>query len=94
MIDNFSINTEGKGGGEGHYGFCHRRHAVMNPFKDREILHNTRDGSEFYVPYLSLATCNFRERTWALGRVGGGREGIPGLHTCLLRSLLKNIANS
>ena len=20
------------GRGEGHYGFCHRRHAVMNPF--------------------------------------------------------------
>ena len=65
----------------------------MNPFflKDRAILHNTRDGSEFYVPYLSQATCNFRERTWALGRVGGRREGIPGLHTCLLQSLLKNI---
>ena len=50
----------------------------------RAILHNTRDGSEFYVPYLSQATCNFRERTWALGRLGEGRGGIPGLHTCLL----------
>ena len=82
----------------GHYGFCHRRHAVMNPFffffKDRAILHYIRDGSEFYVPYLLQATCNFRERTWALGRVGEGRGGIPGLHTCLLRSLLKNITSS
>ena len=38
MIDNFSgIDTEGmgeggEGGGEGHCGFCHRRHAVINPF--------------------------------------------------------------
>ena len=32
MIDNYSgINTEGRGG-EGHYGFCHRRHAVVNTF--------------------------------------------------------------
>ena len=70
----------------------------MNPFffflKDRAILHNTRGGSEFYVPYLLQATCNFRERTWALGRVGEGRGGIPGFHTCLLRSLLKNITSS
>ena len=39
------------------------------------ILHNTRDGSEF----MFLRTiCNFRGRTWGLGRVGGGRGGIPG----------------
>ena len=45
----------GGGGGGGHCSFCHRRHAVMDPFfflKGRAILHNTR------------------ERTWALGRVG------------------------
>ena len=52
VIDNFSEIDKG---GE-HYGFCHRRHAVMNLifFKGQvksPILHNTRDGSEFYVPY-------------------------------------------
>ena len=49
------------GGGEdtGHYGFCHRmRHAVIILFFFKgqvksPILHNTRDGSEFNVPYLS-----------------------------------------
>ena len=45
------------------------------------VLHNTRDGSEFYVPYLRTIS-NFRGRTSALGR---GKGGIPGrLHTCLL----------
>ena len=86
MIDNFSeIDTEG-----GDYGFCHRRHAVMILFfffkgqVKSPILHNnTRDGSEFM--FLTFRTiCNFRGRTWALGRVEGGRGGIPGLHTCLL----------
>ena len=39
--------------------FCHRRHAVMILlfiFKGQvksPILHNTRDESEFYVPYFS-----------------------------------------
>ena len=37
------------------------------------VLHNTSDGSEFYVPTI----CNFRGRTSALVSVGG-------LHTCLL----------
>ena len=53
MIDIFSgIDTEVGG----HYGFCQkRRHAVMILFFFNElvkypILHNTRDGSEFYVP--------------------------------------------
>ena len=62
MIDNFlGIDTEGGWGDTGHYGFCHiMRHAAMILLffiiKDRSslpILHNTRDGSEFYVPYLS-----------------------------------------
>ena len=45
------------------------------------ILHNTRDGSEFHVRSI----CHFRGRTSALGRVGGGKRGIPGRHhTCLL----------
>ena len=76
MIDNYSwINTEGEGG---HYGFCHRRHAVMIPyfFKGQvksPIHHNTRDGSEFM--FLTLCTlCNFRGRTWGLGRVGRERR--------------------
>ena len=35
------------------------------------ILHNTRDGSEYM--FLTLCTiCNFRGRTWGLGRVGEG----------------------
>ena len=59
MIDNFlGIDTEkGQGGDTGHYGFCHiMQHAVMIFYKGQvksPILHNTRDGSEFYVPYLS-----------------------------------------
>ena len=63
MIDNFlGIDIEGGLGGDpGHYGFCHiMRHAVMilflNYYKGQvksPILHNTRDGSEFYIPYLS-----------------------------------------
>ena len=58
MIDNF-LGTEGTG----HYGFCHiLRHAVMILFffykgqVKSPILHDTRDGSEFYVPYLSHYT--------------------------------------
>ena len=54
MIDNFlGMDT-------GHYGFCHiMRHAVMILFffykgqVKSPILRNTRDGSKFYVPYLS-----------------------------------------
>ena len=36
--------------------------------------------------FLTFCTiCNFRGRTSALVRVGGGKGGIPGrLHTCLL----------
>ena len=31
MIDNFSVINTG-GGGRDIMGFCHKRHAVMNPF--------------------------------------------------------------
>ena len=55
MIDNFLvIDTDiGRGGGGGWGGV-----GVMILFflKDRSslpVLHNTRDGSEFYVPYIS-----------------------------------------
>ena len=82
MIDNFSgIDTEASGGWGGRYGFCHRRHAVVNPFffflKHRAILHNTRDGSD-YVPYLSQATYNFRERNWLWVGWGEGEEESQG----------------
>ena len=63
MIDNFlGVDTEGGGGGggdTGHFCFCHiMRHTVMILFfyegqVKSPILHNTRDGSEFYVPCLS-----------------------------------------
>ena len=63
----------------------------MNTFflKDREILHNTRDGSEFYVPYVSQATCNFRERAWALGRVGEEEEESQGSTPVYYEACLK-----
>ena len=96
MIDNFlGIETEVGGGGTLDTGFCHRmRHAVMIFFFKGQvkspILHNTRNGSSSM--FLTFRTiCNFRGRTSALGRVGGGKGRIPGrLHTCLLRSLLEN----
>ena len=82
MIDKFS-GVDG-----GHYGFCHKRHAVMILFflKDRSSLqYFITQGMSQSSMFLTFCTiCNFRERTWALGRVGGGRGGIPGLHTCLL----------
>ena len=59
MIDNFSgIDTEG-----GHYGFRHRRHAVMILFFFKgqvksPILQNTRDGqSSMFLTFRTI--CNF-----------------------------------
>ena len=85
MVYNFlGIDT---GGDTGHYGFCHRmRHAVMILFflKDRSslqyfITHGMGQSSMFHTFHT------IRGRTSALGRVGGGKGGIPGrLHTCLL----------
>ena len=75
----------------GDTGHCHRmRHAVMILFlflKDRSslqyfITQGMGHSSMFHTFYT---ICNFRGRTSALGRVGGGKGGIPGkLHTCLL----------
>ena len=86
MIDNCSgIETEG--GDTGHYGFCHRTwHAVMIFFflKDRSSLqYFITQGMVQSSMFLTFRTiCNFRERTSVLGRVGGGKGGIPGrLHT-------------
>ena len=71
MIDNFSGR---------HYGFCHRRHAVIILFffigqVKSPILHNTRDVSDFYVPYLSHDS-NFRGGLWV-----GWEEGEEESHT-------------
>ena len=39
--------------------------------------------SSMFLTFRTIS--NFREKTSALGRVGGGKGGIPGrLHTCLL----------
>ena len=39
--------------------------------------------SSMFLTFRTIS--NFRGRTSALGRVGGGKGGIPGqLHTCLL----------
>ena len=63
---------EGGGGGGGGWGGG-----------EIPVLHNTRDGSELFLTFRTI--CNFRGRTPALVRVGGGKGGIPGrLHTCLL----------
>ena len=89
MIDNFL----GIDRGTLDTGFCHRmRHAVMIFFlKDRSSLQYFQGMGQSFM-FLTFRTIyNFRGRTSALGRVGGGKGGIPGrLHTCLLRSLLKN----
>ena len=59
MIDNFlGVDTEGGRGDTGHYGFCHIMYNVACSDDSKgqvksPILHNTRDGSEFYVPYHS-----------------------------------------
>ena len=83
MIDNFSgIDTEGGGGGgrERDYGFCHRRHAVMN-LKDRSSFQYfiTQGMGQSFMLLMFHTIRNFRGRTMALGRLGRGRGGIPGL---------------
>ena len=82
MIDNFlgiDLIQRGGGGDTGHYSFCH--------IKDRSNLqYFITQGMGQSCMFLTFRTiCNFRGRTSALGRVGGGKGGIPGrLHTCLL----------
>ena len=81
MIDNFlGIDTEW--GDTGHYGFCHiMRHAVMILlfYKGQvksPIITQGMSQSSMFLTFRTI--CNFRERTSALGRVGGGKGGIPG----------------
>ena len=86
MIDNFlGIDTEGGGGvwDTGHYGFCHTmRHAVMILsffIEDRSSLqYFITQGMGQSAMFLTFRTiCNFSGRTSALGRVVGGKGGIP-----------------
>ena len=56
-------------------------------FKDRSSLQYfiTEGMGQSSMFHTFHTICNFRGRTSALGRVGGGKGGIPGqLHTCLL----------
>ena len=88
-IDTEGVGVEGGGGGRTlDTGFCHRmRHSVMIFFKGQ--VKSPIQGMGQNSMFLTFRTiCNFRA---ALGRVGGEKGGNPGrLHTCLLRSLLKN----
>ena len=87
MIDNFL-----GGGGMDTTVFCHiMRHAVMI-FK--KIFIKDRSSLQYFITqgmgqgsmFVTFRTiCNFRGRTSTLGRVGGGKGGIPGWpYTCLL----------
>ena len=73
----------GKGGGGGNGG----DDSFIIFLKDRSSLqYFTSQGMGQSSMFLTFRTiCNFRGRTSALVRVGGGKGGIPGrLHTCLL----------
>ena len=80
MIDNFlGIDTDIGGGGWGDDSFFF--------LKDRSSLqYFITQGMGQSSMFLTFRTiCNFRGRTSALVRVGGGKGGIPGqLHTYLL----------
>ena len=85
MIDNFlGIDTDiGGGGEEGGWG----DDSFLFFLKDRSSLqYFITQGMGQSSMFLTFRTiCNFRGRTSALVRVGGGKGGIPGqLHTCLL----------
>ena len=70
------------GGGTLDTSFCHRmRHAVMIfVLKDRSSLqYFITQGMGQSSMFLTFRTiCNFRGRTLALGRVGGGKEESQG----------------
>ena len=87
MIDNFLGIDTGEGGGDtGHYGFCHRM-MILFFLKDRSSLQYfiTQGMGQSSMFHSFHTICNLRGRTLALGRVGGGKGGIPGRHhTCLL----------
>ena len=78
MIDNFlGIDTDVGGGGV----------MILFFLKDRSSLQyfitQVMGQSSMFHSFLTI--CNFRGRTSALVRVGGGKGGIPGrLHTSLL----------
>ena len=97
MIDNFSgIGTGegGRGGGEGrYYVLCHRSHAMMILFflKDRSSLqYFIRQGKgQSSMSHTFRTVCNFRGRTWASGRVGGGEEESKGSIPVFYEACLK-----
>ena len=90
MIDNFlGIDTEG--GGHWTLWFLRYNAACSDDsfffIKDRSSLQyfitQEKGQSSAFLTFRTI--CNFRGRTSVLGRVGGGKGGIPGrLHTCLL----------
>ena len=88
----FSVNTKKKfaGGGGEHCGFCHRRYAVINLLSFLSFLIKrtsqvtniiTQGTGQSSIFFTFRIVFNFRGRTWAFGNVGGGRGGIPGLHS-------------
>ena len=90
MIDNFlGIDTEVGVGGHWTLRFLPYNAACSDDsfffIKDRSSLQYfiTQGMGQSSTTFRTI--CNFRGRTSALGRVGGGEGGIPGrLHTCLL----------
>ena len=88
MIDNFLGLIQR--GDTGHFGFCHRmRHAVMILFflKDRSSLqYFITQGMGQSSMFLTFRTiCNFRGSTSALGRVRGGKGGIPAPYLSIMK---------
>ena len=79
MIDNFlGIDTDGGGGGGDDSFFFLKDRSSLQYF-----ITQVMGQSSMFRTFLTI--CNFRGRTSALVRVGGGKGGIPGrLHTCLL----------
>ena len=78
MIDNFlGIDTDVGGGGDDSFFFLKDRSCFQY------FITQGMGQSSMFLTFRTIS--NFRGRTSALGRVGGGKGGIPGrLHTCLL----------